>query len=61
MYGCEGVKDTRGTTTAPRCPINEHLGAYLLGWLHLVITISVMPPFTYPNLSLYGHGVITVL
>jgi hypothetical protein len=20
-----------------------------------------MPPFTYPNLSLYGHGVITVL
>jgi hypothetical protein len=25
-----------------------------------VITISIMPPFTYPNLSLYGHGVITV-
>jgi hypothetical protein len=28
---------------------------------HVVITMSVMPPFTYPNISLCSHGVITVL
>jgi hypothetical protein len=27
----------------------------------MVITISVLPPFTYPSLSLCSHGVITVL
>jgi hypothetical protein len=27
----------------------------------MVITMSVLPPFTYPNLSLRSHGVITVL
>jgi hypothetical protein len=27
----------------------------------MVITMSVTPPFTYSNLSLYSHGVITVL
>jgi hypothetical protein len=27
----------------------------------VVITMSVMPPFTYPNMSLHDHGVITVL
>jgi hypothetical protein len=27
----------------------------------MVITMSIMPPFTYPNLSLRSHGVITVL
>jgi hypothetical protein len=27
----------------------------------MVITISVMPPFTYPDLSLCSHGVITIL
>jgi hypothetical protein len=27
----------------------------------MVIKMSVMPSFTYPNLSLYSHGVITVL
>jgi hypothetical protein len=27
----------------------------------MVITMSVMPLFTYPNLSLYSHRVITVL
>jgi hypothetical protein len=26
----------------------------------MVITMSVMPPFTYPSLSLCNHGVITV-
>jgi hypothetical protein len=27
----------------------------------VVVTISVMSMFTYPNLSPYSHGVITVL
>jgi hypothetical protein len=27
----------------------------------MVIKMSVMPPFTYPSLSLCGHRVITVL
>jgi hypothetical protein len=27
----------------------------------MVITMSVMPPFTYPNLSLYSHKVITIV
>jgi hypothetical protein len=27
----------------------------------MVITMFVLPPFTYPNLSLHSHGVITVL
>jgi hypothetical protein len=27
----------------------------------MVIIISVLPPFTYPSLSLHGHGVIIVL
>jgi hypothetical protein len=27
----------------------------------MVITMSALPPFTYPNLSLNSHGVITVL
>jgi hypothetical protein len=27
----------------------------------MVITMVVMPPFIYPNLSLYSHGVITIL
>jgi hypothetical protein len=27
----------------------------------MIITMSVMPPFTYPSLSLCSHGVITVL
>jgi hypothetical protein len=27
----------------------------------MVITMSVMPPFTYPNLSLYSHKVITII
>jgi hypothetical protein len=27
----------------------------------MVITMSIMPSFTYPNLSLCSHGVITVL
>jgi hypothetical protein len=27
----------------------------------MVITISILPPFTYPSLSLCSHGVITVL
>jgi hypothetical protein len=27
----------------------------------MVITMSVLPPFTYPSLSLQSHGVIIVL
>jgi hypothetical protein len=27
----------------------------------VVITMSIMPPFTYPNLSPYSHRVITVI
>jgi hypothetical protein len=27
----------------------------------MVITMSILPPFTYPNLSRRSHGVITVL
>jgi hypothetical protein len=27
----------------------------------MIITMSVMPPFTYPSLSLCNHGIITVL
>jgi hypothetical protein len=27
----------------------------------MIITMYVMPPFTYPNLSLYSHRVITVI
>jgi hypothetical protein len=27
----------------------------------MVITMSVLPPFTYPDLSLRSHGVITVI
>jgi hypothetical protein len=27
----------------------------------MVITLSVIPPFTYPSLSLASHGAITVL
>jgi hypothetical protein len=27
----------------------------------MVITLSIMPPFTYHNLSLHSHGVITAL
>jgi hypothetical protein len=38
-----------------------HLGAYLRERLHGVIKIYVMPPFTYPNLSMCSHRVIIIL
>jgi hypothetical protein len=45
----------------PRGPIGVDLGVYLKEWLHMVITLSVMPPFTYPSLSLASHGAIMVI
>jgi hypothetical protein len=49
------------TITAPQVSHQCTPGAYLLKQLHRIITISIMPPFIYPNLSLCTHRVITVL
>jgi hypothetical protein len=49
------------TVTAPKSPMNGHLGVYLYGSQNIMIKMSVMPLFNCHPSTPYGHGGITVL